>query len=58
MQRLRAVVSFADGHMEVHHWLDNRTLPQIVSGNYIGHNLSAAGNADFAWIAAHTTSQK
>jgi prepilin-type N-terminal cleavage/methylation domain-containing protein/prepilin-type processing-associated H-X9-DG protein len=58
LHRQRGVMVFADGHVEVHHWLDSRTMPQITSGNYIGHNNSAVGNVDLAWIAAHTTSKK
>ena len=58
LHRKRGVMAFADGHVEVHHWLDSRTLPQITSGAYIGHGNSAAGNADLAWIAARTTSKK
>ena len=58
LHRQRGVIVFADGHTEVHHWLDRLTMPQITSGTYIGHGNSAAGNADLAWIAARTTSKK
>ena len=54
----RGVLTFADGHAEVHHWLDSRTMPTLTSGTYIGHSDSAAGNVDLAWIAARTTSKK
>ena len=58
LHQQRGVIVFADGHTEVHHWLDSRTMPKIVSGNYIGHGNSAAGDVDLAWIAARTTSKK
>jgi prepilin-type processing-associated H-X9-DG protein len=54
----RGVLAFADGHVEVHHWLNPRTLPKLTSGTYIGHSDSAAGNADLAWIAERATSKK
>jgi len=52
----RGVMAFADGHVEVHHWLNKLTMPTLASGNYIGHSDSAAGNNDLAWIASRTTS--
>jgi len=58
LHRERGVMVFADGHSEVHHWLDSRTMPRLVSGTYIGHGNSAAGDADLAWIAARTTSKR
>jgi prepilin-type N-terminal cleavage/methylation domain-containing protein/prepilin-type processing-associated H-X9-DG protein len=54
----RGVIAFADGHVELHRWLDVRTMPQLTSGTYIGHGISAAGNRDLAWIAQRTTSAK
>ena len=53
----RGVLAFADGHVEVHHWLDFRTLPKLTSGSYIGHGIAAAGNVDLSWIAERTTSK-
>jgi prepilin-type N-terminal cleavage/methylation domain-containing protein/prepilin-type processing-associated H-X9-DG protein len=57
LHNLRGVMAFADGHVEIHHWLDSRTLPPLASGAYIGHGTAAAGNVDLAWIAEHTTSK-
>jgi len=51
----RGVMAFADGHVEVHHWLNNLTLPTLSSGSYIGHSDSTVGNQDLVWIAARTT---
>ncbi len=58
VHRKRGVLAFADGHTEVHRWLDSRTLPQLTSGFYIGHGTAAFGSPDLAWLAEHTTSKK
>ena len=55
----RGVVAFADGHVEVHHWLDARTMLQIAGGAaYIPHNISSPNNPDLNWIVQQTTSKK
>ncbi|HXR04254.1 MAG TPA: prepilin-type N-terminal cleavage/methylation domain-containing protein [Verrucomicrobiae bacterium] len=54
----RAVIAFADGHVEPHRWQDARTMPHLGSGTYIGHSTPAAGNPDLRWIAERTTSKK
>ena len=54
----RGVLSFADGHVEAHRWLNPLTMPKLVSGSYIGHSDSAFRNADLAWLADRTTSKK
>jgi prepilin-type N-terminal cleavage/methylation domain-containing protein/prepilin-type processing-associated H-X9-DG protein len=55
----RGVVAFGDGHVEVHHWLDARTMLQIAGGAaYIPHNISSPNNPDLNWIAQQTTSKK
>lgn len=54
----RGVLAFADGHVEVHRWLDPRTMPKLITGTYIGHSDNAIGNADLAWIVERTTSKK
>ena len=56
--RQRGVVTFADGHMEVHKWKDPRTMPRLTSGTYIAHANSAVGNPDLKWIADRTTSPR
>ena len=51
------VVSFADGHVEAHKWLDSRTTQGIPTvGGYIQHGLSAGNNQDLRWIVQRTTS--
>lgn len=49
-----SVVSYADGHVDWHRWLDSRTL-NPKSANYHAHNDSSPGNADIGWIRARTT---
>ena len=57
MHNRRGVLAFADGHVEVHRWLNPLTMPQLGSGSFIGHGYSASGNVDLAWIAERTTSR-
>jgi prepilin-type N-terminal cleavage/methylation domain-containing protein/prepilin-type processing-associated H-X9-DG protein len=47
-------VSYADGHVEYHRWLDARTLNPN-SPNYHMHNDASPRNGDLAWIRARTT---
>jgi prepilin-type N-terminal cleavage/methylation domain-containing protein/prepilin-type processing-associated H-X9-DG protein len=56
LHRKRGALVFADGHVEVHHWLDPRTMPKITSGTYIGHSDAGGGDQDLAWLCSHTTS--
>ena len=59
LHQQRGVVAFADGHVEVHHWQDSRTMMSLAGGSaYIFHQNSAAGNPDLRWIADRTTSKK
>ena len=51
------VVSFADGHVEWHRWLDTRTLHPS-SPNYHNHNDPSPGNQDLAWIRARTSAYR
>jgi prepilin-type N-terminal cleavage/methylation domain-containing protein len=57
LHRQRGVAVFGDGHMEVHRWLDARTMPQIAGGAaYIPHNIPSPNNPDLQWIGERTTS--
>jgi prepilin-type N-terminal cleavage/methylation domain-containing protein/prepilin-type processing-associated H-X9-DG protein len=58
LHRQRGVLVFADGHVEVHHWLDSRTMVHLGSSTYIPHGNPALNNQDLAWIADRTTSKK
>ena len=57
---MRAGVSFADGHVEAHKWLDGRTkssLPVTVT-TYLSHFTPSVGNVDVRWLQAHATRRK
>jgi prepilin-type N-terminal cleavage/methylation domain-containing protein/prepilin-type processing-associated H-X9-DG protein len=45
--------SFADGHAEVHKWLDNRTKPPFVQGSTITLNVNLGGDKDVLWLQQH-----
>jgi prepilin-type N-terminal cleavage/methylation domain-containing protein/prepilin-type processing-associated H-X9-DG protein len=45
-------IAFADGHAEIHRWLERGTLLPVGSG--ITGPISVVNNADLAWLAQHT----
>ena len=45
--------SFADGHAEVHKWLDNRTKPPFAQDGAITLNQNLPGDKDVVWLAQH-----
>jgi prepilin-type processing-associated H-X9-DG protein len=48
--------SFADGHAEIHHWLNPGVIPNPVYAGGIGGKLNPAINdQDVAWLASHTS---
>ncbi len=56
-------VSFADGHSEIHHWLDNTTKPPLASGALVGGKNSgttwpAPYSKDIAWMQDVTARPK
>jgi len=44
--------SFADGHSEIHKWLDGRTMPDL-SGQDLTLNVNLPQDKDVWWIAQH-----
>jgi len=46
--------SFADGHSEVHKWLDSRTTPVLQPGQDLTLNVNLPGDKDVLWIAQHS----
>jgi len=59
LHRGLGVVSFADGRVESHKWLDRRTRRPLPGPlQYIGHDDAVANNQDIRWIAERTTSRK
>jgi prepilin-type N-terminal cleavage/methylation domain-containing protein/prepilin-type processing-associated H-X9-DG protein len=48
------VVSFFDGHVELHRWLDQRTITAY-STDYHHHDEPSPGNQDIVWLRDRTT---
>ncbi|MCL5098014.1 MAG: hypothetical protein M1608_10900 [Candidatus Omnitrophica bacterium] len=48
-------ISFADGHAEIHKWLDPRTKPPI-TGIYMQSSVqSSPGNVDMQYLSLHAS---
>ena len=47
--------SFVDGHAEIKHWRDDRTMPPLVSGGLIPDQYPSPGNPDVLWLQEHAT---
>jgi prepilin-type N-terminal cleavage/methylation domain-containing protein/prepilin-type processing-associated H-X9-DG protein len=47
--------SFADGHSEPKHWLDQRTTPPIKPGIGYPDRFNSPNNTDIAWLQDHAT---
>ena len=45
-----AGIAFADGHSEIHRWLDRRTVPAIKKGQLLQLNVSSDSNQDVYWL--------
>ena len=45
--------SFADGHAELHHWKDRRTMPALQPGQVLPLNVNLPGDVDVLWLAQH-----
>jgi len=43
--------SFADGHSEIHKWLDGRTVPVLYPGSLLQLNVNLPGDKDVYWLA-------
>jgi len=43
--------SFADGHSEIHKWLDDRTAPAVKQGELLNLNVNLGGDKDILWLA-------
>lgn len=50
-----AGLAFADGHSEIHRWLDPRTTPQLVKGQELQLDISSPNNLDVHWMQEHST---
>lgn len=52
-----AGIAFADGHSEIHKWIDNRTKPPV-SNTPLALGVPSANNPDVAWLQRHTSALK
>ena len=43
--------AFADGHSEIHHWRDPRTMPNITTS--LPLNIQSPNNQDVIWMQEH-----
>jgi type II secretory pathway pseudopilin PulG len=50
--------SFADGHSEMHRWLDNRTMPPLGPINPLSPPTLCGGSVDVAWLQDISTRLK
>jgi prepilin-type N-terminal cleavage/methylation domain-containing protein len=50
-------ISFADGHGEIHRWLDRRTEPSMTPYTTLG-NVATPNDLDVAWLQQHCTSSQ
>jgi prepilin-type N-terminal cleavage/methylation domain-containing protein len=50
--------SFADGHSDIHRWLDDRTMPPLQYGTATDTNLYVPRDVDIAWLQDHSTRPK
>ena len=52
--------SFADGHSEIHRWLDDRTMPPLKPGTSSSFNtrVPVPRDVDVAWMQDHSTRPK
>ena len=48
-------ISFADGHSEIHKWVDARTRPKPRYNNDLQLNVASPDNKDMIWLAQRTT---
>jgi len=50
--------SFADGHSEMHRWLDDRTMPPLVFDGQVYDQPRSPNNRDVIWLQEHATRRK
>ena len=47
--------SFADGHAEIHKWVDGRTKPKTTYKNLLALGVPSPNNRDMLWLTEHTS---
>jgi prepilin-type N-terminal cleavage/methylation domain-containing protein/prepilin-type processing-associated H-X9-DG protein len=50
--------SFADGHSEIHRWVDSRTTPPVKSDFHLSGDVFSRNNPDVFWLQQRATSKK
>jgi hypothetical protein len=50
--------SFVDGHAELKRWMDDRTMPPLVSGGLVPDQFPSPNNPDVFWLQQHATRLK
>ena len=48
-------VTFADGHSEIHQWLDPRTKPPVRPGRNLPLTAGSPNNRDVVWLQERAT---
>ena len=51
-------LSFADGHSEIHRWVDDRTMPPLITDGNVQDQLRSPYNKDVLWLQERSTRQK
>jgi prepilin-type processing-associated H-X9-DG protein len=49
-----ATISFADGHVELHKWLDARTKPPVTYSQRLPFSFGSSDNPDVRWLQERT----
>jgi prepilin-type processing-associated H-X9-DG protein len=52
-----SALAFADGHAEIHRWLDARTIPAFAKGRELTLNVPSPANRDVLWLQERSTSR-
>ncbi len=52
-----AGLAFADGHSEIHKWIDPRTKPKLRKGQELSLNVPSSGNPDVLWLQQRSSSK-
>ena len=53
-----AGLAFADGHSEIHKWVDPRTTPRLRKGVTLPLNVGSPNNKDMQWLQERSTSKE
>lgn len=51
-------LSFADGHAEIKHWKDKRTMPPLVPSGLVPDQYPSPNNPDIIWLQERSTRRK